>query len=180
MSRPQRGGGPPSGPVPPVGPSSRHTIDLSNAWQPPDPGTPTGWSRSFGRPAELDPGERVWLVLDAGRDCSLILNGSALAPVAGPQGRSAEITGLLASRNRLLLVPADGETPLPPDSSRGDSAGGLRGDSAGGLRGDSAGGLRGTRAAHGRCPLPAAYGRIRLEFEPRIAGHRSDETPSGA
>jgi len=172
-------------PTPPAGTALRHTIDLTNAWQPPDAADPTCWTRLFGLPSGLEPGDRVWLAIDDGRGLRLTLNDVSLAMARGSGRRTAEITAEMTAeitaeitawlepRNRLVLRPADGETPLPPDPAGGEPSGG---------KGQASGGLceRKPRATHGRCPLPAAYGRVRLEIEARAVARRPDETSSGA
>lgn len=121
--------------------SGPHVINLSTAWQPPDPAaTPAAWTRRFGMPAGLEPGDRVWLVVDAAADCDLRFGGEPLpAAVARTRWRH-EITAVLRTRNELVLTAA---TPAagPP-----------------------------TAAAHGRCDLPTAIGRVWLELEPAAGG----------
>jgi len=150
--------------------TGRHTIDLTNAWEPPaavpDPaasgcqaapggGPDTAWVRSFGLPTGLGAGDRVWLVLDAGRDCRLTLNDSPLPAVMASSSYAVEVTAMLLPRNRLRLLPVAGEPPVPTESSK-------------------------RRAAHGRRRLPDAYGRVRLEIDTTAASDPPQETPAGA
>lgn len=171
-------------PTPPAGTAPRHTIDLTNAWQPPDAADATCWTRLFGLPSGLEPGDRVWLTIDDGRGLRLTLNDVSLAMARASGRRTAEITveitAWLEPRNRLVLRPAAGETPLPPDPAGGEPSGG-KGQVSGGT-GQGSGGLRARepRATHGRCRLPAAYGRVRLEIETPAVARRPDETSSGA
>jgi hypothetical protein len=147
------------------GSDGRHTIDLTNAWESPaadrapaqdcGPETSAAWARSFGLPTGLSSGDRVWLVLDAGRDCRLILNGSPLPPVVGSCRYAVDVTALLVPRNRLWLLPAAGESLVPTEASK-------------------------SLPPHGRCPLPAVYGRVRLEIETVAVGGAAHETPAGA
>jgi len=147
------------------GTNGRHTIDLTNAWESPTAGpapardcgpeTAAAWARSFGLPTGLSSGDRVWLVLDAGRDCRLILNGSPLPPVVGSCPYAVDVTALILHRNRLCLLPAAGESLVPTELSK-------------------------SLPPHGRCPLPTVYGRVRLEIETDAAGGPAHETPAGA
>jgi hypothetical protein len=118
--------------------SERHRINLSTAWRPPDSaGDSSAWVRRFGRPAGIDPGDRVWLVVEAVAGCELALAGEPLPPVAaGTIGRH-DVTALLGERNELTLAP--GVTL----------------------------GTVAVVAGHGRCELPAAIGRVSLEIEPK-------------
>lgn len=118
--------------------SEPYAINLSTAWQPPSQDS-RAWVRRFGSPSGIEPGTRVWLVIEGGRPATLVLNG---VPLAAQNGRH-DVTDLLESRNELLLIPL---IPTPPsDASTGNSAS--------------------PRAlAHGRCDLPPKYGRCRLEI----------------
>lgn len=119
--------------------SGVHRIRLQAAWHSPAPGS-TGWTRSFGRPAGLGPGDRVWLVIERPAASMLELNGVELPRVAAdPAGTwRHEITRLLADRNELRIVP---ETGVP------DSAA--------------------LPGAHGRRPLPDGLGAVVIEIKPR-------------
>lgn len=115
----------------------RHCIDLTNAWEPPraDPGP--GWTRRFGRPTGLAAGDRVWLVIERPRILTVAINDTPL-PIARDGGCEwrGEITPLLRVRNRLLIVPDVEDAAAIPSADD-----------------------------HGRHPLPAACGRLRLEIE---------------
>ena len=95
-----------------------HRIRLTAAWEPP-PGGVGPWRRSFGRPAGLGTGDRVWLVLEepAAAD-GLALNGSALTLAAAGAGSwRADVTGLLRDRNELVMAFVT-TTPAPQDDVR--------------------------------------------------------------
>ena len=114
-----------------------HVINLSTAWEPPDPATGgIAWTRRFGMPAGVEPGDRVWLVIEPAMDCALALGGEPLPPVVAGRPWRHDVTGRLGPRNELLLEPAatSADEPARP-------------------------------AAHGRRPLPAAVGSVRLEIE---------------
>ena len=137
--------------------TGRHTIDLTNAWEPPAaaPNPAAAWTRSFGLPTGLGAGDRVWLVLDGGRACRLILNDSPLPAFEASSSYAVEVTAMLLPRNRLRLLPATGEPLVPSESSQ-------------------------SLSTHGRCRLPDAYGRIRLEIDTAAVGDPPQETPVGA
>lgn len=80
-----------------------HRIHLRRPWQCQVSGGRALWSRRFGRPARLGPGERVWLVFEGFPGNALAkLNGQAIAL------DSLDVTDLLQVRNELAL-----ETPDP-------------------------------------------------------------------
>lgn len=112
-----------------------HTIDLTNAWEPPVAGSRTpasslAWVRRFGRPSGLGPGDRVWLAMDLPPPADATLNGAALPALPEAVGAwRIDVTDRLESRNELVL-------PLDADG----------------------GGVR-------RAALPAVCGRVRLEIE---------------
>ena len=97
----------------------KHAIHLGNAWEPPaDAGTanpPDGaakgvWIRRFGRPAGLEPVDRVLLVCKqpaAGAfRAELAFNGMSLPAIGPAMSRwQHDITHLLRDRNELFLVP---------------------------------------------------------------------------
>lgn len=118
--------------------SENHVINLTSAWEPPDPAAGReAWTRRFGMPSGIEPGDRVWLVIEAAAGCAVELGGEPLpTAVAGGPARH-DVTGRLGPRNELLLVPA--AVGLPEV---------------------------GRRPTPGRVPLPAALGRVRLEIEP--------------
>ena len=89
---------------------TRHAIHLGTAWETPSPDMP-GWVRRFGRPAGVEPGERVLLVCEHSEPVSpwtlATLNGHRLDwREVSPGMLECEVTGLLAARNH-LVVPGD-------------------------------------------------------------------------
>lgn len=105
----------------------------------PPGGADTTWTRHFGRPGGLG-GERLWLVIDGPTAAAVILNGTSLpAAGAGPVYR-VDITALVAPRNALALVL---ETHGAAETA--------------------------VTAAHGRCSLPKACGRVRLEIDAGVS-----------
>jgi hypothetical protein len=113
-----------------------HRIRLQAVWDPPSPGGET-WRRQFGRPAGIEPGIRVVLVVEEPAVMSLMLNGAALSlnPAAGSRW-THDVTDLLQDRNEMLLVPAADEP------SRGWEV----------------------ADAPGRVSLPVVVGRVSLEI----------------
>ena len=92
-----------------------HTIDLTNAWEPPvagsrAPASSQGWVRRFGRPSGIAPADRVWLVMDVPPPADATLNGVALPPL--PEATvpwRIDVTDRLEPRNELVLpLDADG------------------------------------------------------------------------
>jgi hypothetical protein len=82
-----------------------HTIRLQSAWEPPAENA-TAWARRFGRPAGVDPGESVWLVIAAPLAASSVaLNGTDLPAPAGESRWAHDITPLLRDRNVLEIRP---------------------------------------------------------------------------
>lgn len=113
-----------------------HAIRLSAVWEPPAAGG-GAWVRRFGRPAGMEPGVAVVLVIERAAVAAVTLNGAALVG-ASPGGDrwACDVTSLLAERNLLHIEPAPGVAagwPLSID-------------------------------AHGRATLPAAIGSVRLEI----------------
>jgi hypothetical protein len=122
--------------------SGNHVINLSTAWEPPDPaGGREAWVRRFGMPAGIEPGDRVWLVIEPAASCGVTLDGAPLPRVVAGLPWRQDVTARLGRRNELVLLPP---AALVPESS--------------------------VRAAHGRPALPAAIGSVRLEIEPRLGG----------
>lgn len=82
-----------------------HAIRLQAAWEPPT-GSDAPWIRRFGRPAGLESGQQVWLVVVGAQvRAAAVLNGVALAPIEAGQSRWAQdITPLLHDRNVLELL----------------------------------------------------------------------------
>lgn len=114
----------------------RHVISLSTAWLPPDPAAGRrAWIRRFGMPAGIEPDDQVWLVVESSVGCGLALAGETLPTVVPGSRWRQDVSGLLRARNELLLAPLSDIAATPP------------------------------RAAHGRVPLPAVLGRVRLEIE---------------
>ena len=120
-----------------------HAIQLGAAWEPPSPAAADGrvvWTRRFGRPAGLGPGDRVLLVVSqpsiAGE---MVVNAVALPRLAAGASRWAEdITPLLQDRNELRIVVAAAFAieSAPP------------------------------RGPHGRGPLPSSIGIVAIEIVP--------------
>jgi hypothetical protein len=122
--------------------SGTHAINLSTAWEPPDPALGRGaWTRRFGMPAGTGPGDRVWLVIEAATNCELAIGGEPLPAVVAGRPWRHDVTGRLGPRNELVLVPGATIAGEPAEPS-----------------------------AHGRRPLPAAVGSVRLEIEPDASG----------
>jgi hypothetical protein len=122
--------------------SGVHAINLSTAWDPPDPvAGRQAWTRRFGMPAGIESGDRVWLVIEAATNCELAIGGEPLPPVVAGRPWRHDVTGRLGPRTELVLLPAAtiADEPAPP-------------------------------SAHGRRPLPAAVGSVRLEIEPVASG----------
>ena len=100
--------------------SEPHRIRLQAAWDVAAGGTT--WTRSFGKPTGVGPGDRVWLVVERPAACAAALNGRPLPPVAD---RAAawrhDVTADLRDRNELRLelheppgpVTAAVRVPLP-------------------------------------------------------------------
>jgi hypothetical protein len=96
-----------------------HRIRLQAAWE----GCPRGttWTRSFGRPSGVGPGDRVWLVVERPAACTVALNGRDLpAVIPGAAVWRHHVTADLLERNEVRLaagsavaVPAAGRQPLP-------------------------------------------------------------------
>lgn len=100
----------------------RHAIHLGTAWEPPTATTPA-WVRRFGRPAGLEPGDRLLLVCEHPGAASLMriatLNGRSLEwREPHPGVLESDVSGLLDVRNQ-LVVPAAGD-----DVAAGHGAGG--------------------------------------------------------
>ncbi len=125
-----------------------HTIRLHGPWQSaatqPSPAaasvseTLTTWTRRFGRPQNLEPSERVWLVVQRPRaSLRVALNRVDLGtiPAGCPEWRTA-VTNLLEPRNELVLA---GE----PESFSGQ--GGPGADVASGRKNAAQGGPAGAR-----------------------------------
>jgi len=97
-----------------------HTINLTAAWDRLDlPGGETIWARRFGRPTGIDPPLEAWLVAEPALLSRCWLNGGRLT-----EGNWAEVatgvrvTGRLAIRNLLLLLPTGLPAAAVPAISR--------------------------------------------------------------
>ncbi|MEI6037303.1 MAG: hypothetical protein WCQ91_05185 [Planctomycetota bacterium] len=119
-----------------------HVIRLSSAWEPPAAGADSGslgdgkaWVRRFGQPAGVCPGDAVLLVIESPVMATLCLNGIPLPPLLRQMRWDHDIAPMLRERNVLSLVLGDG---VAEEST--------------------------LRDAHGRSPLPVAYGRVWIEI----------------
>jgi hypothetical protein len=88
--------------------SIHHSIHLGTAWEPPAPSATDGrvlWTRRFGRPGGLEPGDRVLLVvMQPACAAEMIVNAVHLPPLSAGAGRwEQDITPLLRVRNELLV-----------------------------------------------------------------------------
>ena len=98
--------------------SIHHSIHLGTAWEPPAPAATDGrvlWTRRFGRPGGLEPGDRVLLVVTQPTVAAeLVVNAVRLPLLSAGEGRwEQDITPLLRVRNELLVrvaVPVGGDT----------------------------------------------------------------------
>ena len=99
--------------------SIHHSIHLGTAWELPALAEADGrviWTRRFGRPGGLEPGDRVLLVVtQPSVAVELVINAVRLPPLSAGMGRWAQdITPLLRDRNELLVTvssSAGGDTP---------------------------------------------------------------------
>ncbi len=126
--------------------SIHHSINLGTAWEPPAPTAADGrmlWSRRFGRPGGLEPGDRVLLVfMQPAVAAEVVVNAVSLPPLAVNASRWAQdITPLLRDRNELLV------TASASISMNGGMADG------GTVHGQQTRGL-----------LPSVFGRVALEI----------------
>lgn len=100
--------------------SIHHSIHLGTAWEPPPLVEADGrvlWTRRFGRPGGLEPGDVVLLVVtEPAVAAEVALNAVYLPPLSAGVGRwEQDITPLLRGRNELLVrvaASADGDTML--------------------------------------------------------------------
>ena len=116
-----------------------HAIHLGAAWEPPAPAAAGGvvlWTRRFGRPAGLEPGDRVLLVIvRPAVAAGMAVNAVPLPSLeAGATHWTHDITSLLRERNELVISVA------------------------------TAVGLDAALGSRGRSPLPSAVGTVRLEI----------------
>jgi hypothetical protein len=134
--------------------SIHHSIHLGTAWEPPAPAAADGrvlWSRRFGRPGGLEPGDRVLLVfMQPAVAAEVVVNAVSLLPLPVNAGRWAQdITPLLRDRNELLVTAA---ASISMDGSMDDGM---------------ADGMADGGMAHGqrtRGLLPSVFGRVALEI----------------
>jgi hypothetical protein len=129
--------------------SIHHSIHLGTAWEPPAPAAADGrslWSRRFGRPGGLAPGDRVLLVfMQPAVVAEVVVNAVSLPPLAVNASRWAQdITPLLRERNELLVTAA---ASISMDGSMDGVADG------GTAHGQQTRGL-----------LPSVFGRVALEI----------------
>jgi len=131
-----------------------HEIQLGAAWEPPAPASADGWvvwTRRFGRPAGLEPGDRVLLVVrQPVASAGMAVNTVNLPPLSGGAGRWVEdITPLLLDRNELRITVAAASVIEHAPAS----------------------------GPHGRGPLPSAIGIVALEI---VAAERVTSGPATA
>jgi hypothetical protein len=116
-----------------------HVIQLGSAWEPPARAPDADrvhWTRRFGRPGGLGPGDRVLLVVERSAVAAdVVVNAVRLPPLsAGAVRWAQDITPLLLSRNELCVTLA---------VSVGDGE---------------------LQERHGRAPLPSIIGMVALEI----------------
>jgi len=124
--------------------SIHHSIHLGTAWELPAPAAAEGrvlWTRRFGRPGGLEPGDRVLLVFtQPAVAAEVVVNAVVLPPLSVNMGRwSEDITPLLRDRNELLVTAA-----ASMDGGMGDS------------------GTASEQQTRGL--LPSVFGRVALEI----------------
>jgi hypothetical protein len=125
------------------GRADHHAIHLGNAWEPPAE-TAGGWTRRFGRPSGVEPGDRVLLVCERPSEAAaarprltLRLNGNSLVAIDPACARwEHDITLLLGDRNELVVKPESADAQPAVDR-------------------------------HGRASLPEAWGRLCVVIVPR-------------
>ena len=99
----------------------RHAIHLGTAWEPPTAEARV-WLRRFGRPAGVEPGDRLLLVCeravaaDAWRAATLNEHPLAWREV-GPGSYDCDVTALIADRNVLSVPTAQGDPTTTPDAT---------------------------------------------------------------
>jgi len=131
-----------------------HEIQLGSAWEPPAPASADGWvvwTRRFGRPAGLEPGDRVLLVVrQPAASAEMAVNSAHLPQLSGGARRWVEdITPLLLDRNELRITVAAASVIEHAPAS----------------------------GPHGRGPLPSAIGIVALEI---VAAERVTSGPATA
>jgi len=103
--------------------SIHHSIHLGTAWEPPARAEADGrviWTRRFGRPGGLEPGDRVLLVVtQPSVAVELVINAVRLPPLSAGVGRWAQdITPLLRDRNELLVTVSSSAGSDTPNDRR--------------------------------------------------------------
>jgi hypothetical protein len=88
-----------------------HRIRLGPPWKTTPTADRTLHRRSFGRPRNLDPGERVWLALSTATPAQVVLNGEPLGSTGGEQPFWADVTDRLAVRNEIVIDCRPGDGP---------------------------------------------------------------------
>jgi hypothetical protein len=92
--------------------SGSHVINLSTAWDPPEPAAGReAWTRRFGMPAGIEPGDQVFLVIEAAATCGATLAGAPLPSVVAGLSWRQDVTERLGPRNELVLIPAAALVP---------------------------------------------------------------------
>ncbi|MCZ2077237.1 MAG: hypothetical protein LC130_19845 [Bryobacterales bacterium] len=92
---------------------SAHRIHLRRPWQSAAAGPGPGWSRRFGRPTGLEPGDCVWLVIEGMPQAEVWLNGNRLAPVELLIAERYDVTDRLMTRNEIVIVAETGPVAEP-------------------------------------------------------------------
>lgn len=92
---------------------SAHRIHLRRPWQSAAAGPGPGWSRRFGRPTGLEPGDCVWLVIEGMPQAEVWLNGNRLAPVDLLIAERYDVTDRLMTRNEIVIVAETGPGAEP-------------------------------------------------------------------
>ncbi len=136
-----------------------HEIHLGAAWEPPAPAAADGrrvWTRRFGRPAGLEPGDRVlFVVTGPAVAAEIAVNAVRLPPLlAGTHRWAEDITPLLRDRNELavdLTAAVDVTAAVAVTAAIAVTA-------ASTIEHVPA------RGPHGRGPLPSAIGIVALEI----------------
>ena len=88
-----------------------HRIRLGPPWKTTSADGRLLHRRSFGRPQNLDPGERVWLALSTTAPAWVVLNGEPIGNTAEERPFRADVTGRLAVRNEIVIDCLPGDCP---------------------------------------------------------------------
>lgn len=88
-----------------------HRIRLGPPWKTSPTRDRVLHRRSFGRPQNLDPGERVWLALSTAAPAQVVLNGEPIGSTAAEQPFWADVTDRLAVRNEIVIDCRTGDSP---------------------------------------------------------------------